>query len=137
MNIYQPYTYSVYCIPTGQFYYGVQYGKNANPTNIGTCYFTSSGFVRGLIKKYGKHNFIFRVRKIFRSKSEAVSWERKVINRLSKSKKYSSKETFLNYTRSVTPPKKIPPKYGIHDLRAELFDLAIKLQKLQDSFDMR
>jgi hypothetical protein len=129
MNIYpQPYTYSVYCIPTKQIYYGVQYGRNAHPSNIGTKYLTSSEIVKRLIQQYGKDNFVFKVRKTFTCPRAAIIHEQKMIYKLSK--KYG-KELFLNYNR-IHPHRSKPKSIvdEIQSLKADLFDLAIKINFL-------
>ena len=46
-----PYFYRLYFKPTGQYYVGVQYGKNAHPDNLWNKYFTSSKVVKKLISK--------------------------------------------------------------------------------------
>ena len=51
--------------PTNTLYYGVQYSKNCNPTNLWKTYFTSSEYVSSLIKEYGKDSFSYEIRKTF------------------------------------------------------------------------
>lgn len=60
-----PYAYCVTFLPTGQRYYGVQYGRNAHPSNLFTTYFTSSKSIKKLISKFGIESFSFEIRKIF------------------------------------------------------------------------
>jgi hypothetical protein len=74
-----PFTYLIKCIPTNQFYYGVKYSKNCQPSDLWTSYFTSSKYVRSLIGKYGKDAFEFQIRKTFKSQKKAKIWESKVL----------------------------------------------------------
>lgn len=84
--MYRPYTYYLIHQPTGKKYYGVEWkngsGGIANPENLWTIYFTSSRYVKGLIKKYGKDSFTAEVRKIFITAKEARDREDKVLRRL-------------------------------------------------------
>lgn len=77
-----PYTYHLYHRPTGKHYYGVQYGKNAHPSNLWVSYFTSSKKVKALIELFGKDSFDVEVRRTFKTRAEAKTWEDKVIRRL-------------------------------------------------------
>jgi len=81
-DIYIPYSYVLFHIPTKKRYYGIQYGKNANPSNLWTTYFTSSKIVHNLIEKYGKESFLFEVRKTFLNKTEALLWEHKFLKKI-------------------------------------------------------
>ena len=83
-----PYTYLIYCIPEDKVYYGVQHGCKANPKNLWKTYFTSSIFIKQLIKKYGKESFKFEVRKTFSSREKAVFWERKVLYKMKNHPKF-------------------------------------------------
>lgn len=87
MNIYIPYTYCLYHIPTNRAYYGVRYARSkskgiAHPSDLWTTYFTSSNLVKDLIKEYGKDSFRVEVRKTFTNASDAISWETKVLTRM-------------------------------------------------------
>ena len=77
-----PYTYSVYCIPTKQYYYGVRFAKGCDPKDLWVKYFTSSSYVKRLIELYGKGAFIPKVRKVFKNKKTALLWESKILQRL-------------------------------------------------------
>lgn len=77
-----PYTYRIQCITTGEYYYGVKYGKDADPSTFWINYFTSSDKVKNLIKLYGVDNFVFTIRKIFNSAEAAILWEHKVLKRV-------------------------------------------------------
>lgn len=94
-----PYTYLLYCKSTKQYYYGVRYAKNCNPKDFWTSYFTSSAYVSKLIKEYGKSDFIFEIRKTFKSPAQARRWEEKVLRRI----KVSTREDFINKSNSVCP----------------------------------
>jgi len=53
----RPYTYRICFLLTGQEYYGVCYGKKANPDTFWKNYFTSSKVVKALIQEYGVDSF--------------------------------------------------------------------------------
>ncbi len=48
-----PYTYLIKFKPTGQVYYGVKYASRCNPDDLWIIYFTSSKYIKQLIKTYG------------------------------------------------------------------------------------
>jgi hypothetical protein len=83
MNIYQPYTYLIKFKPTGQFYYGASYAnsgkKVANPEQFWNTYFTSSSYIKDLVKEHGKDAFEFQVRKVFERADQALKCEKKVL----------------------------------------------------------
>lgn len=79
---YVPYTYRITHVPTGIHYYGVKYGKDANPSTFWITYFTSSQKIKQLISEYGKDSFIVEVRRKFSDAKSAVQWEQRVLNRL-------------------------------------------------------
>lgn len=81
-NIYVPYSYVLFHFPTNKRYYGIQYGKNANPKNLWNTYYTSSKIVHALIDKYGKDSFSVQVRKIFKNKKQALLWEQKFLTKI-------------------------------------------------------
>lgn len=76
-----PYTYLITEISTGIRYYGSQYGKNADPNNLGDKYISSSLVLKPKILA-NPANFKFEVRKIFTRPEDAVKWEHKVLRRL-------------------------------------------------------
>jgi hypothetical protein len=80
--MFQPYTYYLYHIPTGKKYYGYQYHKKCNPTDLWIKYFSSSDKVLELITEYGKDSFIAEVRKLFNTGEEAYIWEQNVLRRI-------------------------------------------------------
>ena len=96
-----PYTYIIYCKPTQQTYYGVRYAKDCDPSDLWLSYFTSSSYVRELIKLYGKDAFIYEIRKTFTSSYVARLWEQKVLRRM----KVTSRKDFINRTSSGFPNK--------------------------------
>jgi hypothetical protein len=64
-----------------KYYYGVQFGKNANPNNLWKTYFTSSNNVKKFIENYGDPDII-EIRKTFLTPCKARAWETKVIQRM-------------------------------------------------------
>lgn len=77
-----PYTYLIKCNPTNQYYYGVRYAKNCNPSDLWVNYFTSSTMVKVLIKRYGKDAFSIDIRRTFQCARDALIWEEKVLHRM-------------------------------------------------------
>jgi hypothetical protein len=53
----KPYYYLIRHKPSGKLYAGSQYGKNSDPNNLFTTYFTSSKLVKELIEKDGVESF--------------------------------------------------------------------------------
>lgn len=82
MNIYQPFTYLITFLPTGQRYYGVRTKRKCHPTELWHLYFTSSKTVRQLIAEHGKDAFTFEIRKTFDNAESAILWEHRVLARL-------------------------------------------------------
>jgi hypothetical protein len=97
MHIYNtPYTYLIGWSELDIWYYGSQYGRKANPSNLWVTYFTSSKHVKKFREKYGEPD-VKEIRKTFPNDSEAArEWEYKVLHRL----KAKQKEKFLNKTNS-------------------------------------
>lgn len=77
-----PFTYSIKHIPSGVNYYGVRYASGCQPTDLGTIYFSSCKQILQLLKMEGPENFTFKVRKVFKSKRDAVNWEYKFLTRV-------------------------------------------------------
>ena len=73
-----PYTYRIKFIPTGEYYYGVRFSKNCDPSDLWSTYFTSSKKVKNLIRKYGKDSFTTEIRKVFETSEDAIKWEHRV-----------------------------------------------------------
>ncbi|MFA6199159.1 MAG: NUMOD3 domain-containing DNA-binding protein [Bacteroidales bacterium] len=78
---FKPYTYLIGWSSLNKFYYGVQYNKKANPSNLWTTYFTSSKYVKEFRELYGEPDIV-QIRKTFETKEKAIQWEFKVIQRL-------------------------------------------------------
>jgi UDP-3-O-[3-hydroxymyristoyl] glucosamine N-acyltransferase len=72
---YQPYTYLIKFILTGQQYYGVQHAKGAHPENLWVTYFTSSKIVKKLISEYGKDSFEIVNTIVHATKEVALAYE--------------------------------------------------------------
>lgn len=77
----KPYTYLIGWSKLGKFYYGVKFGKDANPDTFWKNYFTSSKYVRRLRKEHGEPDVI-QIRKTFTTADEAINWETKVLKRV-------------------------------------------------------
>ena len=76
----KPYAYLIGWTELNLWYYGVKFGKNANPETFWVNYFTSSKYVRELRDEFGEPDIV-QIRKTFSEKEKAVEWERKVITR--------------------------------------------------------
>lgn len=76
------FTYLVKLNSTGQMYYGVRYAEGCSPDDMWTTYFTSSTYVRDLIKLHGKEAFSYEIRRTFESIDKAIIWERNVLKRM-------------------------------------------------------
>lgn len=76
-----PYTYLIGWSTQSKYYYGVQFGKNANPDNLWKTYFTSSKNVKKFAEVYGDPDII-EIRKTFSKSCDARSWETNVIKRM-------------------------------------------------------
>lgn len=84
ITTYTPFTYCLTFLPTGKRYYGVRYTEKevAHPSQLWTTYFTSSKTISDLIEEHGKDSFTFEVRKTFKTRAEAVSWETKFLTKI-------------------------------------------------------
>jgi hypothetical protein len=100
-----PYTYKLIFKPTGQYYYGVRYGKGCNPNDLWDKYFTSSKHIHNLIKIFGLNSFIVKITKIFTNKEDAINHEHTILNRV----KADRNGKFINKTVS----KAIPSNDGL------------------------
>jgi hypothetical protein len=54
----KPYYYLIKHIPSGRYYAGSQYGKKSDPENLLKTYFTSSKYVKELLKSDGPDSFV-------------------------------------------------------------------------------
>lgn len=88
----KPYTYYLYHVPTGKKYYGVKFGKDADPSKFWTKYFSSSKEVKALREEYGDDSFIPEIRRTFNTAEAACKWEVKVLRKL----KAGEREDWLN-----------------------------------------
>ena len=79
MIIYQPFTYLITFIPTGQLYYGVRTKQKCHPGELWTTYFTSSKIVHQLIQAHGHDAFRVEIRHTFTTKEAAILWEHRVL----------------------------------------------------------
>ena len=107
-----PYTYLITHIPTDKKYYGVRFAKGCNPSDLWLTYFTSSKYVKSLIKDYGIESFNIEIRKIFNSVEKARKWETKVLKRMSVSKR----DDYINKTDNIS----IPPLFGLDNASSKL-----------------
>lgn len=78
----KPFSYFLYHKPTGLKYYGIRHGRNSHPNQLWTTYFSSSKIVKQLIADYGLDSFEYEIRKTFKTSSQALLWEHKVLRRL-------------------------------------------------------
>lgn len=76
-----PYTYLIGWSELDLWYYGVKFGKSADPSKFWVNYFTSSKYVQSIRAEFGEPD-VREIRKTFDTKEEAAEWERKVIRRL-------------------------------------------------------
>ena len=83
----QPYTYLIGWSLQNKWYYGCRYADNCNPDDLWVTYFTSSIYVKEMIRTHGNPDII-KIRKIFSIKSDAVLWEARVLKKLYKNRKY-------------------------------------------------
>lgn len=81
MHIYQPYTYLIGWSKHQKFYYGVRYKPGCNPIDFWKDYFTSSKKVKIFRESYGEPDII-QIRKVFKDKDSAITWEFNVLKRL-------------------------------------------------------
>lgn len=95
----KPYTYLVGWSKFHLFYYGVQYGKTANPKNLWKTYFTSSKVVKEFAETNGDPDII-QIRQVFDSPEKAKEWERKVLTRM----KVTESSVFMNQHNNHAPP---------------------------------
>lgn len=76
-----PFTYLIGWTHHDKWYYGVRYGKSADPADLWTTYFTSSKYVRSFIEEFGEPDII-QIRKIFDSSQRARLWESALLKRI-------------------------------------------------------
>lgn len=85
MSIYntvtQPFTYLIGWPKLNKWYYGVRYCNGCLPSDLWSCYFTSSVYVAEFRKLHGEPEII-KIRKIFQDKQTAINWENRVLKRI-------------------------------------------------------
>jgi hypothetical protein len=91
MITYTPYTYLIGWSKLNKWYYGVRYAEKysnsclyktgCHPDDLWKTYFTSSKVVKKYRSEYGEPDIV-KVRRIFTSKTKAILWEEKVLQRL-------------------------------------------------------
>jgi hypothetical protein len=91
-----PYVYSISWTSKNLHYVGVQYGLNANPTNLWKTYFSSSKQVKIIREKYGDPDII-KIRKIFNDPEKARKHEHALIKRA----KLVENENYLNLSNNT------------------------------------
>jgi hypothetical protein len=78
----KPYTYLIKHKPTNTVYYGVRSANKEEPhKDLWNTYFTSSPKVKQLIEETGIESFEVKVRRVFKTKEDAIKWEAKVLRR--------------------------------------------------------
>jgi len=85
MTIYVPYTYLIGWRNHNKWYYGAQFNKTANPSDLWVTYFTSSKVVAAFRHQYGEPDVI-EIRKTFTSKEKCLFWENAVLRKLNAAK---------------------------------------------------
>ena len=107
----QPYTYFIKHKHTGQFYYGVKFGKDANPETFWVDYFTTSKTVHSIIERDGVDCFDVQIRKTFKDAESAYRWEQKVISKIIN--KTNCINAALGFSWDSNKNRNIPDKNGI------------------------
>lgn len=80
-----PFTYRLSWTKLGLHYYGCKFSKGCDPSDLWTKYFTSSKFVKELIKNEGDPDVI-KVTRVFNTPDEALKWEEKFLKRTNANK---------------------------------------------------
>lgn len=119
MNTYVPFVYLVTFKPTGQYYYGARYAElakpPAHPSQLGTTYFSSSEYVKNLMKEHGVDAFTYEVRKTFQTQKETRRYETRFLTKVNAAKnpKFLNKHNAgcsKNYENNEEARKKISKK---------------------------
>lgn len=91
------YTYLIGWTNHNIWYYGSQYGKNADPKNLWESYFTSSKYVHAMKDEHGDPDVI-KIRRTFGTeRSACIEWERRVLRKLNAARS----DSWLNKTDHV------------------------------------
>ena len=77
-----PFTYVITHILSGRRYYGCRYKKGCTPSDLWHTYFTSSKYIKDLIRTDTSASFTVEVRKIFQSIDKCLEWEHRVLRKL-------------------------------------------------------
>ena len=78
----KPYTYLIRHRPTGKVYYGFRCANRVEAhDDLWKHYFTSSPGVQKLIEETGADSFDTEIRRVFKTKEQAVAWETRVLHR--------------------------------------------------------
>jgi hypothetical protein len=78
----KPYTYLIRHKPTDRVYYGVRTANKHEPQeDLWHQYFTSSPKIQQLIEETGQDSFDVEIRRVFKTKEQAVAWETRVLRR--------------------------------------------------------
>ena len=127
-----PYTYRIFCKPTQQYYYGVRFAKNCNPSDLFVSYFTSSKGVKKLLELHGKNVFDIEIRKTFNSKEKAISWERRVNRWTMRWSNYLNKHSNGNFILTDEERKKISIAAGnkCRDLKLGFHSFSVEEKRL-------
>lgn len=94
----KPYTYLLGWPKYDRWYYGVQYGNRADPSNLMETYFSSSKLVKRFIDTVGLPTVV-QIRKIFLNAQHAREYEHKVLRRL----RVTTSHKWLNLTENKSP----------------------------------
>lgn len=90
-----PYTYLIGWTQYKKYYYGVRYASQCDPQDLWVSYFTSSKHVANFRKLHGEPDIV-QVRRVFNSKQDAISWESRVLHRMS----VTLSELWINQTNN-------------------------------------
>jgi hypothetical protein len=140
-----PFAYVITQISTGIRYYGIKFAQGCQPKDLGVTYFSSSSIVNKLIKEEGLENFKFEVRKIFKTREEAIRWEVKFLTKINAAKSsmwFNRHNGTLSFYRSIgykcseeTKQKMRKPKSEEH--RKKLKAILDKNRKIPEWNDER
>ncbi len=75
------YSYLIGWSKHNKWYYGVRYGRSSKIGDIWQVYFTSSKVVMLMREMCGEPDVV-QVRKVFKTATEALEWERKLLTRI-------------------------------------------------------
>ncbi len=106
-----PYTYLIRFPSLNQLYYGVRYGANCHPSELGVGYKSSSNLVKHLLEQHS--DAIFVVRKIFDDVDKAKRWETRVLTKMNAAKHPSFLNKQNNWLYPLGNQGKQNPMYGL------------------------